>query len=226
MTSPNLPEKFSSDGRIRSINPRSWELVGSVEATPVDSLPQRITQARTAQQIWSERSPKERAAALAPAWERVVARKDELAELLGREHGKSTTEAMFSEVLGAAEVLRVHLKADPRWLQSEKIKLDPLSYPGKRARVEYVPRGVIAAVMPWNYPLALPMRTIVPALIAGNALLFKPSEHSVLVGAAIGELFEGLLKSLLLTKPEKPLDHLINALQSEPRKYILFLDVT
>jgi len=198
MTATQPPTKFTSDGRIQAINPRTWAVIDTLDAHSSESVPSAVARAREAQRRWAEFSVKERARRLTPLLARIVERGEQLAALIHQEHGKSTTEATFSEVLGAAEVVRVHLKKDPIWLKSEKVALDPLSYPGKKARVDHCPRGVLVAVMPWNYPLALPMRTLVPALLAGNAVLFKPSEHSALVGRAIGELFEGLLPEGLL----------------------------
>ena len=196
---PNqAPSKFTPEGRLQAINPRTWDVVETLEVFDVEAVPEAIAQARSAQRTWEDLPIKERTKRLAPLLQRIAEQAETLSELVHQEHGKSVTEATFSEVLGAAEVVRVHLKKDPEWLKSEKVSLDPLSYPGKKARVEHRARGVLAVIMPWNYPLALPMRTIVPALIAGNAVLFKPSEHSALVGRAIGQLFAGLVPEGLL----------------------------
>jgi len=198
MTGTHAPDKFTPEGRLRAIDPLTWDIIETLDVTPVSALPAAFAQAREAQQAWGALPVKQRVARLAPLLKRIVDRGDSLAELIHREQGKSITEATFSEILGAAEVVRVHLKKDPEWLKATKVPLDPLSYPGKKGRVEHRPRGVIVAVMPWNYPLALPMRTLVPALIAGNAVLLKPSEHSALVGRALGDLFTGLIPDGLL----------------------------
>jgi len=198
MTTAQAPEKFAPDGRLRSINPLTFDVLETFDVTAPAALPDIFSRARAAQQLWAELPAKERAARLTPLLARIVERGDALAELIHSEQGKSITEATFSEILGAAEVVRVHLKRDPQWLAAQKVPLDPLSYPGKKARVEHRPRGVVVAIMPWNYPLALPMRTLVPALLCGNAVLLKPSEHSPTVGRAIGELFAGLIPDGLL----------------------------
>jgi acyl-CoA reductase-like NAD-dependent aldehyde dehydrogenase len=198
MTATHPPEKFTPDGRIRAINPLTWDIVETLDTDAATSVPAAIARARAAQRLWEAVPIKERVKRLSPLLDRIVWRADALTQLIHQEHGKSITESTFSEVLGAAEVVRVHLKRDPQWLKPQKVALDPLSYPGKKGRVEYRPRGVLVVIMPWNYPLALPMRTLVPALLAGNAVLFKPSEHSALVGRAIGELFADLLPPDLL----------------------------
>jgi len=203
MTAPNAPttqapQTFTPDGRLSSINPLTLDVIETVDVTSASDLPEAFARARSAQKLWSALPVKERVSRLAPLLGRIVDRSDALTKVIHAEHGKSVTEATFSEVLGAAEVVRVHLKRAPQWLAAQKVPLDPLSYPGKKARVERLPRGVVVAIMPWNYPLALPMRTLLPALLCGNAVLLKPSEHSPVVGAAIADLFDGLLPDGLL----------------------------
>ncbi|HCP45905.1 MAG TPA: succinate-semialdehyde dehydrogenase [Deltaproteobacteria bacterium] len=192
------PQKFTDTGRMRAINPRTWEVLAELEPMPTAHLTTAITTCRHAQKLWSAQSLKSRCHALQEVMHRVVERGDELALAVRREQGKSTAEAYFSEVMGAATTIQTHLKYDPKWLKSKRVAIDPLSYPGKRGRVERRPRGLIGLITPWNYPLALPMRTIVPALLAGNGVLFKPSEHSMLVAEAIGDLFQDVLPEGLL----------------------------
>lgn len=62
-----------------------------------------------------------------------------------------------------------------------------------------VPRGLLGLITPWNYPVAIPLRSLVPALLAGNAVLWKPSEYSAKVSMLISELFDGLIPDGLLT---------------------------
>jgi acyl-CoA reductase-like NAD-dependent aldehyde dehydrogenase len=192
------PAKFADDGTLRAVDPRTWEVLQELRPHPPSAVADAVAAARAAQIGWAKRPLKERCAVLRQVLVRTVERKDALAETIRREHGKSTAEALLSEVMGAASVIDVHLKVDAKWLKPERVPIDPLSYPGKKGRIEHRPKGVIGLITPWNYPLALPMRTIVPALIAGNAVVFKPSEYGVLAGRAIAELFEGLLPDGLL----------------------------
>ncbi len=192
------PAPMTDDGRIRSINPRSWEVLATHEVFPTGQLAAAAAECREAQRAWEAKGFAHRKRVLKRVLDRLVQQGDVLSRCIHDEHGKSTAEAMFSEVLGAAEVLKTHLKLDGKWLQPEAVAMDPLSYPGKKAHIEHRPRGVLALITPWNYPLALPMRTLVPALLAGNGVLFKPSEHSLQVAGALVGLFEGLLPRGLL----------------------------
>jgi acyl-CoA reductase-like NAD-dependent aldehyde dehydrogenase len=194
----NAPAKFADDGTLRVINPRTWEVVQELTPNAPEDVQAAVATAREAQLEWCKLTFKARAAVLKQVLARVVERKDSLADTIRQEHGKSTAEALLSEVMGAASVIDVHLKVDKKWLKPQKVPIDPLSYPGKKGRIEHRPRGVVGLITPWNYPLALPMRTIVPALLAGNAVVFKPSEYGALTGKAIEALFDGLLPDGLL----------------------------
>ena len=187
------PEKFASDGRLHAINPATWERLATIDPTPTDAVPGLVAECREAQRAWARRPLNQRVDAMKRVLERVVERREHLADVIRKEHGKSTVEALASEVTDAATVLATHIKRDAKWLADEKVPIDPLIYPGKKGRIQRLPRGVIALITPWNYPVAIPMRTLVPALIAGNGVVFKPSEHSLLVGREIAALFEGIL---------------------------------
>jgi acyl-CoA reductase-like NAD-dependent aldehyde dehydrogenase len=78
-------------------------------------------------------------------------------------------------------------------LDDTTIELDALSYPAKLGKVVREPRGLVALITPWNYPVSIPLRTLVPALLAGNAVLFKPSEVAARSGALVASLFSGIL---------------------------------
>ena len=192
------PSKYTDDGRIHAINPLTWEVMATVEPTPTDEVPALVAECREAQREWVQRPIHQRTDALKQVLERVVDRAEHLAEVVRKEHGKSTIEALASEVTDAATVLSTHIARDAKWLKDTRVPIDPLIYPGKRGRIERRPRGVIALITPWNYPIAIPMRTIVPALVAGNGVVFKPSEHSLLTGREIAALFEGILPRGLL----------------------------
>ena len=112
----------------------------------------------------------------------------ELASLICREVGKPIAEAR-GEVARSAAILRFHAAA----------ALDPegASYPPADGRsllfTRQVPRGVVGLITPWNFPLAIPLWKLAPALAYGNVCVMKPSEHSPVSADRIAGLFEGLL---------------------------------
>ena len=137
-----------------------------------------IERARNAVAAWSKLAPKERAARLRAAADELLVQADELAELVHKETGKPLAEAFGAEVVGLADVFAYWCRTGPALLKPRKGRIPKLEMPGKSARIERLPRGVVAIIAPWNFPIAIPIRNIVPALLAGNAVILKPSEAS------------------------------------------------
>src|SRR5262249_3339643 len=98
-----------------------------------------------------------------------------------------------AEVLPNADLVDYWTASIEELLEGATVELDALAYPGKLGRIVHDPRGVVALITPWNYPVAIPLRTLLPALLAGNAVIFKPSEVAARSGALVASLFAGLL---------------------------------
>jgi succinate-semialdehyde dehydrogenase/glutarate-semialdehyde dehydrogenase len=148
-------------------------------ATP-EEVRDAVRRARTAQRDWGGRPVADRARALRPVLEKIVARRDELARLISRETGKPRFEALGSEVLPTLDSLDFYLRSAPRLLRDEPLahRLWKLS----RSTLRREPWGVVGLVTPWNYPFYLSASVALSALVAGNAVVHKPSEHAPLVG--------------------------------------------
>ncbi|HZO13947.1 MAG TPA: aldehyde dehydrogenase family protein [Polyangiaceae bacterium] len=168
----------------------------SSSSTDIDDI---VAKAREAQRKWAETSLSERIDAIAKVKKKILSRAEEIAELVNREVGKPIEEAALAEVLPNADVVDYWTSSIEELLEGTPVELDPLSYPGKYGRIRHDPRGVIALITPWNYPVAIPLRTLVPALLAGNAVVFKPSEVTPRSGALVASLFDGLLPPGVLT---------------------------
>jgi acyl-CoA reductase-like NAD-dependent aldehyde dehydrogenase len=110
--------------------------------------------------------------------------KEEIAELLTKEQGKPLSESLGEVNKTISEV---------RFTAGEASRLTGETLPSERENVQIrtvrVPKGVIAAISPWNFPLVTPLRKIAPALAAGNTIVFKPASLTVAMGAKIAELF-------------------------------------
>ncbi len=157
-----------------------------------------VASARRAQAGWAARSVPDRADAIRPLKRRILSAAEHVAEVVAAECGKPMEEALLAEVLPNADVVDYWTSVAEELLAPETLELDPLAYPGKIARVHRDPRGVVALIVPWNYPVAIPLRTIVPALVAGNAVVLKPSEVTPRSGELLAAFFEGLLPEGLL----------------------------
>jgi acyl-CoA reductase-like NAD-dependent aldehyde dehydrogenase len=180
-------------------SPLDGESLDAVEATPASEIESLVKAAREAQVAWGALTPYERIKAILPVRDRVLDRAERFANVVHREVGKPNVEVVLGEVLPTADVVTYWADSIEEMLDPTEITLDPLSYPGKKGALHREARGVIALITPWNYPVALPLRSLLPALLAGNAVLFKPSEVSPRSGALVADLFEGLLPKGVLT---------------------------
>ena len=182
-----------------TLSPFDGTDLSPVTATPAGDLPSLVEGARIAAASWADLDVALRVDALAKLEQRLLSRAEEIASLVRLEVGKPLEEAALAEVLPNADLVRYWCDAIEELLLPTLVDPDPLSYPGKRGHVVRAPRGVVALITPWNYPIAIPLRTIVPALLAGNAVVFKPSEVTPRAGALIASLFEGLVPAGVLT---------------------------
>ncbi|EYF00703.1 aldehyde dehydrogenase family protein [Chondromyces apiculatus] len=191
-----------SAGSGEELFPRHSPLDGSalaeVEATPPERVPELVAKAREVQRTWMATSVRERSELLASVKKRLLERAEEIASLLRLECGKPVEEAVLAEVLPNADLVDYWVSSAEEFLEDTPVELDPLSYPGKAGSVRREPRGVIGLITPWNYPVAIPLRTLIPALLSGNAVIFKPSEITPRAGALVASLFDGLLPAGLL----------------------------
>lgn len=149
---------------------------------------------------WRNRVPHERAAVLHRVSKLIMARQEELAQLQSRDNGKPLAETR-GLVASAAATAR-YFAAACEVLEGE------LPTPRSAAVMtlsEYEPLGVVAAITPWNSPIASEMQKVAPALAAGNAVVLKPAEATPLMALKLAELFEqaGLPAGLLSVLPGK-----------------------
>ncbi|MBI1380924.1 MAG: aldehyde dehydrogenase family protein [Planctomycetaceae bacterium] len=172
---------------IRDLDPATGEVLAEVPFTSPEALADAVARARAAAPGWSDVPIETRCELLAASAERLLDRAEELADLIVREMGKPRAEAL-GEVRGRARGLREELDEIRRALQPEH--LHPKS---GEALLLREPHGVVAAITPWNFPVGMPLDLLVPALAAGNTVLFKPSEHVPLVGAALAEILGATL---------------------------------
>ncbi len=180
-------------------SPATGEPLEAVEATPIDSIMELTKKARTAQAKWAETPIAKRVKAVSGIKSKILERAEALAKTIHEETGKPDVEALLGEILASADVVGYWAEIIQDELEPFEAEIDALSYPKKAGLIHREARGVIGMIMPWNFPFALPLRTLVPALMAGNAIVFKPSEITPRSGKAVVDLFEGLLPEGVLT---------------------------
>jgi succinate-semialdehyde dehydrogenase/glutarate-semialdehyde dehydrogenase len=177
-----------ADEVIHSIDASSGRVAAEVRATPVEAVPKIMARARAAQREWAARSMESRCAALRKLRDAIYEHRDEITRVISLETGKPHVEAVFSELILALDTTDFLARRSPEWLRPERVPHHNVAVKAKTGWLQFEPHGVIAVISPWNYPFSIPISEIVPALIAGNAVLLKPSELTPQVGALIGEI--------------------------------------
>lgn len=168
-----------------SINPADLRVLEPIRPSSREDVTALVAEARAAQPAWAARSLADRAAALRALGQALLANAAELARVMSLETGRSETECKASELTSLAPYLERAISVAKGVLQPEKVHLSLLDFPGKKGVTELVPRGVIGVIAPWNYPLGNFWKSLFPALLSGNAVVLKPSEHTPRTGALL-----------------------------------------
>lgn len=180
---------------LRCIDPRTGQAVAEVDCTPISEVTAAVQAAREAQVLWADQGLKRRKWAVADLHQSFLAHAQEIADLLAEECGRPAGEAWTAEVVANHALFGWWLDNIDDLLTATPLALSPLDYPKKRGQVRRVPVGVVGLITPWNLPVAIPLRCIIPSVLAGNAVVFKPSEHSPRTGALIARLCDQHLPS-------------------------------
>lgn len=175
--------------QIQSIDPNDEHILGTVTAGTQTDVDAAVARAHAAQPGWAALSLKERSRYLRRVQETIVEHADELAEIVSAESGKILTEAIIGDVLLTLTSLTGYLKLAPRVLKKRRMQ-QGLLHSTKRSYVVQEPHGVVAVISPYNFPILLSMQSAFAALIAGNAVINKPSEHTPLSALKMKDIFD------------------------------------
>lgn len=169
---------------MKIVNPATGATLADVVADNAAAVKRKHETARDGQARWARVPLAKRLAAIARFRERVVALHEALARTLTLEVGKPIRQSR-NELNGLLTRLDFFLAESTRTLRDEKVYAEP----GKlEERISHEPLGVVANISAWNYPYFVGSNVFVPALVAGNAVLYKPSEYATLTGIHIGEM--------------------------------------
>ena len=158
-----------------SLNPADGEPVCEIPVTSVDLIPQMVRDARLAQRSWGAMTLEQRAGILKSAVPRLTEEASRIGELLTREMGKPKAQGV-GEATYCAKGITEEVDAIVEALRPETLEDENL-----RTTLRFDPFGVVAAITPWNFPLLMVFQSVIPALMAGNTVLLKPSEETPLV---------------------------------------------
>lgn len=159
------------------INPATEEVVGTVQEDSLASIQEKYTKAKAAQRAWAATPLKERIACIARFNEFLVRDADRLAKDLTTEVGKPIGQAQ-GELRGGRGRSVYFVENAAKYLAEEWMVTDG----DTKEKITYEPLGVIANISAWNYPVLVGFNVFIPALIGGNAVLYKPSEFSTRTG--------------------------------------------
>ncbi|MCY7396467.1 MAG: aldehyde dehydrogenase family protein [Nocardioides sp.] len=186
-STPLSPTSPSGRDTFDSLNPATGVVVGTHPVHTADDVQAAVTRARDEAAWWSGLSHDQRCAHLL-AWKGVITRAlADLAEVVHRETGKPHGDATLEIALAIDHLSWAATHAE-RTLKRRRMS-SGLLMANQAASLEYCPLGVVGVIGPWNYPVFTPMGSIVYALAAGNAVVFKPSELTPGVGEWLARTF-------------------------------------
>jgi len=184
--------------KLKITSPATGKVLATLPADDAKSVKAKYERARAAQPAWAKVRLKQRLDAMRRFRELVVADTERLAKILSDEVGKPISQAR-NELKGVLPRIDFFLDASAHTLRTEKVSNDG----GMEERISHEPLGVVANISAWNYPWFVGSNVFVPALLAGNTVLYKPSEFAAMTGAEIARLLhaagipEGVFTSII-----------------------------
>jgi succinate-semialdehyde dehydrogenase/glutarate-semialdehyde dehydrogenase len=173
---------------IQSHAPATGALLGEVPVASAEDVRRVVAKARRAQEAWGLLPVAERAERVLRFRNALVDRAEEVVDIISRETGKPKPDALLHEVVPIADLTTYYAKRAEKFLAPREIDLHLFKH--KRSYVHYAPRGVVGVISPWNFPFSLSMGDAIAALIAGNAVVVKPSEVTPLVSQKSKEIWD------------------------------------
>ena len=167
------------------LNPATGRLLARIPADDAATVKEKFAAARDAQPAWAATPLRQRLEIVRRFRTALVAQSEKLAQTLTAETGKPITQAR-NELRGLLPRIDFFLSETPRALRSATVFQDRKA--GLVERITAEPLGVVANISAWNYPYFVSCNVVLPALLAGNAVLYKPSEFATQTGLALVDL--------------------------------------
>jgi succinate-semialdehyde dehydrogenase / glutarate-semialdehyde dehydrogenase len=166
-----------------STNPANNQVLGHVKISTREEIIEKVKQAEAVRSTWKKLGIQKRINILRTVMEAFKKHQKELAELTVKEMGKTITETL-SDLIWDFDYFQDFLAEGPKYIEDEITVQD-----GKAThRIVYEPRGIVACIVPWNFPFANFVWGVIPNLIVGNTVIFKHSEECPLVGKLIEDI--------------------------------------
>ncbi|MNK24423.1 NAD/NADP-dependent betaine aldehyde dehydrogenase [compost metagenome] len=170
---------------MQIINPATEEIITSLTEDSKESLQSKFEMLKSAQQLWAGKSLTERISILSAFSTLLESETEELAHILTSEVGKPLQQSR-NEINGARARIKWMLDHAVKYLADEVM----IDEPGLKEIIKYEPLGVVCNISAWNYPYLVGVNVFIPALLSGNAVMYKPSEYATLTGLQIEKLLK------------------------------------
>ena len=174
---------------LSSLNPATLEEVGKVEATSSSQVNEIVKKAWSAFPKWRDMGLTKRTAILKKIQQQLLSRSEEFARLITIEMGKPIHESLGLEVHSCIDIIGYYVKNADTFLGERRVPLHHLLFIRRGSWLHCEPLGVLGVISPWNWPLLIPLNSIVPALLSGNAVVFKHSEWTPVLAEKMRNLF-------------------------------------
>ncbi|WP_409160772.1 betaine-aldehyde dehydrogenase [Pectobacterium sp. B2J-2] len=174
----------TGDDTFDAINPANGDIIAQLQSATAADVDRAVSAATAGQKIWAAMTAMERSRILRRAVDILRERNDELALLETHDTGKPLSETRTVDIVTGADVLEYYAGLIPM-LEGQQLPLRDTSFVYTRRE----PLGVVAGIGAWNYPIQIALWKSAPALAAGNAMIFKPSEVTSLTALKLAEIY-------------------------------------
>jgi acyl-CoA reductase-like NAD-dependent aldehyde dehydrogenase len=174
--------------RIASVNPATGEVLGELDCAGPTEVRAAVARARAAQPDWNAWGIRNRVKVLRRFQQLLLARKTNIARCITQEAGKPYVESLLTEVMVVLDTARFLIENAYSLLREEKLPHGNPALKTKSGRILREPYGVIGIISPWNYPFSIPATEVMSALVAGNAVVLKPSEFTPMIALELQSL--------------------------------------
>ncbi|MCG9537168.1 betaine-aldehyde dehydrogenase [Providencia huaxiensis] len=171
-------------GQFPAINPANGETIANLQSATLEDIQWAVESAKQGQKVWAAMTAMERSRILRRAVDILRERNDELAYIETLDTGKPLSETRYVDIVTGADVLEYYAGLIPM-LEGQQIPLRDSTFAYTRRE----PLGVVAGIGAWNYPIQIALWKSAPALAAGNAMVFKPSEVTSLTALKLAEIY-------------------------------------
>ena len=194
----SIPAK-STGAELISLDPATGKELGRAPLVMPEDVARAVGRAREAQTDWASHSYRERGNMVMKARKIILKELEEIALLISRETGKPVSEAIAMELTTTLDLMQYFARRTTSLLRARRVSVGQYWSMGRSSYEIYKPLGVVGIISPWNFPWATPLDEVVMALMAGNAVVLKPSELTPLTALKIKDVFDraGLPDGLL-----------------------------